>query len=170
MSFDVDTKMLVDGKVTSLDQLSEKTVQKLARRAPDEIFEDLVEAAQNIKNTAQDLMRNSPPRFSFLNKQRAKKKSNRHIPSIPGNPPRPDTGGLRRSIGIDVNESQIEVEVGSSDTVKYGKWLEDGTKNKDGTVRMEPRPWLQPSIEIEAPYLERSVLETITEVARNLTK
>lgn len=63
-----------------------------------------------------------------------------HIPSSPGYAPAVDTGGLIRSIKMDVRTN--EVEVGSNMSGKKGKYpvyLEYGTKN------MEARPYLEPA-------------------------
>lgn len=63
-----------------------------------------------------------------------------HIPSSPGFAPAVDTGGLIKSIKMDVRSG--EVEVGSNITGAFGGYpthLEEGTKN------MAARPWLEPA-------------------------
>ena len=57
------------------------------------------------------------------------------FPSRPGEPPRKQTGQLRRSVTREiVTTPRVVARVGTN--VKYGKWLELGT------VRILPRPWL----------------------------
>lgn len=62
--------------------------------------------------------------------------------STPGNPPHTDTGLLAASIYVNTQEDNgrtVSVIVGTD--VKYGQWLEFGTKN------IAPRPWLLPAFE-----------------------
>ena len=57
------------------------------------------------------------------------------FPSAPGEPPRKQTGHLRRSVTREVLPGDSPIaRVGTN--VKYGRWLELGTS------RMQPRPWL----------------------------
>lgn len=56
--------------------------------------------------------------------------------SKPGEPPRKQTGRLRASVTREVSEKDMEARVGTN--VKYGKYLELGTKR--GIL---PRPWLR---------------------------
>jgi hypothetical protein len=70
-------------------------------------------------------------------------------PSPPGQPPHKQTGHLRRSITWELVSDTV-ARVGTN--IKYGRWLELGTK------RMSPRPWLV-----------RSLAETKAAVIRQLT-
>ncbi|RKY10355.1 MAG: hypothetical protein DRP56_01210 [Planctomycetota bacterium] len=75
-----------------------------------------------------------------------------HRPSMPGNPPRRDTGILASSVSYSVKVRGFTVKgmVGSdSDRIRgrrpgtdpmYGLWLETGTN------KMAARPWLKPSL------------------------
>jgi phage gpG-like protein len=56
------------------------------------------------------------------------------VRSAPGEPPRKQTGRLRASVTYEV--SGLEARVGTN--VKYGKYLELGTKRG-----ISPRPWLR---------------------------
>jgi HK97 gp10 family phage protein len=60
-----------------------------------------------------------------------------HTASKPGFPPNSDTGTLARSVRWDLDSSKNQGVVGTN--LKYGAWLEFGTKD------MEPRPWLLPA-------------------------
>ena len=53
--------------------------------------------------------------------------------------PADQSGDLAASVSYVVNGAE-EMEFG--DTIEYGKYLEFGTRNKDGTSRMRPRPHL----------------------------
>ena len=70
-------------------------------------------------------------------------------PSKPGEPPRVQTGRLRGSIAWEVRPT-FEARVGTN--VKYGLWLQTGTK------RMAARP-----------YLDRGLREKLGDVQRILT-
>src|SRR5262249_15403283 len=56
--------------------------------------------------------------------------------SKPGEPPRKQTGRLRASVAHEVDDAGLAARVGTN--VKYGKWLELGTKRG-----LLPRPWLR---------------------------
>ncbi len=65
-----------------------------------------------------------------------------HRPSAPGEVPAVDTGILRASIAHEVVEDKNGVAgfVGVESAVKYGLWLELGTR------RMDARPFLRPAL------------------------
>lgn len=65
-------------------------------------------------------------------------KTRRDGPSKPGEPPHVDTGRLRQSIFWNLHADGRGVRIGTN--VKYGKWLEEGTRH------MAPRPYLRPSL------------------------
>lgn len=58
------------------------------------------------------------------------------VRSAPGEPPRKQTGRLRASVSIEVDEASLTARVGTN--VEYGRWLELGTKKG-----LKPRPWLR---------------------------
>ena len=64
-----------------------------------------------------------------------------HQASAPGEYPALDRGPLLTSIFYDIDEPNLKVELGNLVGAPYGEFLEFGTKY------MEPRPWLEPSIE-----------------------
>jgi hypothetical protein len=78
-----------------------------------------------------------------------------HKASAPGEFPANQTGELQRSVNFVVRGAeQLEFGAGSNQTqtgrsignAPYAAALELGAKNKDGSVRMEPRPYLIASI------------------------
>ena len=72
---------------------------------------------------------------------------NGHVASAPGQPPAPDKSNLRRnwrqSTWANPNGKGLGVMVHmqiKSDMI-YAKWLEKGTRKKDGSQKMAPRPF-----------------------------
>lgn len=68
---------------------------------------------------------------------------NGHNPSMPNNPPAPDTGNLRNSIRYEVHSENKEIYGIIGSTQKdpdYAVYTEYGTS------RMAPRPWLRPAM------------------------
>jgi HK97 gp10 family phage protein len=63
----------------------------------------------------------------------------KHVASAPGEAPATDTGMLASSIGHDVSDDGMTVEIGSA--LDYATDLEYGTKN------MEARPFLEPALD-----------------------
>jgi phage gpG-like protein len=67
-----------------------------------------------------------------------------HVASRPGDAPNKDTGHLSKHIALEHKKGSRVAYV--STDVKYGTWLEFGTRNKDGNVKMEARPFLAPAL------------------------
>lgn len=94
-----------------------------------------------IRSTAVEDMKNTPrnPDITYYS---GKNGNIEHHPSLPGNPPAPDSGNLRESIHYTVDADSGEIPFARVGTdVEYGKHLEFGTTN------ILPRPWLKPAIE-----------------------
>ncbi|RJX18959.1 MAG: hypothetical protein C4575_09280 [Desulforudis sp.] len=84
-----------------------------------------------------------------------------HIASSPGNPPRPDTGELLRSIIMEARPSDLAVEVGSNITKPpYPAYLEEGTG------RVAPRPFLAPAMDKLRSKIERRILDAVAGAIR----
>lgn len=78
-----------------------------------------------------------------------------HHPSLPGNPPAPDTGNLRASIHYTQGEENGKpIGIVGTD-VEYGKHLEFGTS------QMLPRPWLKPGIEKNENFIHEKLKEAL---------
>jgi HK97 gp10 family phage protein len=73
----------------------------------------------------------------------------KHVASAPNNPPNTDTGRLVQSIGVNFEQSKMEAIVGTN--LKYGRFLEVGTK------KISPRPWLFPAFEAHKEKIRRTV-------------
>lgn len=100
----------------------------------DDIEKSLHDSGQRIRNTIINAMRTTPK----TGRRYKVGKSATHIASRPFFPPAINTGRLVGSIIF--STGPLRLEVGSAG-VKYGKFLEDGTKN------MKSRPWLRPSVD-----------------------
>ena len=87
-------------------------------------------------------------------------KSKAHHPSLPGNPPAPDTGNLKNTIRYEVNEEGREVYGIVGTTQKdpdYGLFLEYGTS------KMEARPWLRPAMRENNDFIRQSLAKAVKE-------
>ena len=58
-----------------------------------------------------------------------------------------DTGRLRNSIAHEIDADGMDATIGSN--VEYAPYVEFGTENEDGTVRMRAQPYLFPALEEE---------------------
>ena len=117
------------------------------------IIEDtLKKCADKIRSDIQKSMSDTP-----LNYERPTYKHNKkipHYPSLPGNPPAPDSGDLRKSIHWESerNGDIVIARVGSGmPDQMYPIWLETGTS------KMQPRPWLKPAMENNAEFVKREL-------------
>ena len=87
-------------------------------------------------------------------------KTKAHHPSMPGNPPAPDTGNLRQSIRYEVHGEGKEVYglVGSTQKdPPYGAYLEYGTS------KVEPRPWLRPAMRENEGFVRNALAKAVRE-------
>lgn len=91
-----------------------------------EIRDALIAAAFRIQRTAKKSIQKSPPDPDTGR-------------SKPGNPPKTDRGVLVNSIFVNVEQSGIKPIVTVGTNLKYGAWLEFGTKDTAA------RPWLAPA-------------------------
>lgn len=81
-----------------------------------------------------------------------------HHPSMPDNPPAPDTGNLRESIRYEVHKEGKEVYgiVGSTQKdPNYAVYTEYGTK------KMFPRPWLRPAMRKNNEFIRSKIAKAV---------
>lgn len=121
--------------------------------------------AQKIRSDAINSMRRGTKsgRKSSI-RLKGRKKSFSHTASAPGEAPAVITGRLMNSITVEAMGSGLTVEVGP--TVNYGKYLEFGTKNKDGGTKMDARPFMGPALEANIPGLENALANAIQRALR----
>ena len=88
-----------------------------------------------------------------------------HHPSLPGNPPAPDTGNLRNSIRYEIHaepRSPYGVVGTTQKDPPYGQYLEYGTsKGGWGGKGIAPRPWLRPAMEKNKEWIRQSIAKAV---------
>lgn len=83
-----------------------------------------------------------------------------HHPSLPGNPPAPDTGNLRESIRYEVHGEGREIYGIIGSTQKdpdYAVYTEYGTS------KMQPRPWLRPAMNNNNEWIRKSIAKAVAD-------
>lgn len=144
-------------KDMTFDQFS-KFLEERASGITDNIERAIELCGEKIRSDIQYDMAHTP-----LNMERNYYSNNKtipHHPSLPGNPPAPDTGNLRESIRYEVNKNGEEVYgiVGSSQKdADYGLYLEYGTS--DG--RIAPRPWLRPAMRKNNDFIKSTMAKAV---------
>lgn len=86
---------------------------------------------------------------------------NPQSPSPEGETPGVDTGALKASIKAEPGDERLTWVV--HDGVEYGVYLEYGTENEDGSIRMAARPWLLPAVEQVAANVPDGLLREVVE-------
>lgn len=127
----------IKGFADKLAQMKDSLTTECGRAIADVCMRVQATAQKEMTNTTVDNSISYPPHG--------------HHPSVEGAYPAVDTGALRRSITFEVIEGKKETKgiVGSNiDNPPYPAWLEYGTS------RMEPRPWLKPSLEANRDYIK----------------
>lgn len=122
-------------EITGVKEL-EKSMAALAKRYGQEVVKGAMEAGQLVRGDAiksiQDISHGHDDR-----RYRLGGNSYNHTVSKEGDAPNTDTGTLVSSIQVDATANYVYVGT----TVKYGPWLEFGTR------RMGAHPWLNPALE-----------------------
>ena len=134
-------------KTTDIKGFTEKLAQ-MKDTVTTECGKAIADVCARVQKTAMEGMTNTTVDNSISYKHG-------HHPSVAGAYPAVDTGALRRSITFEVMENKNETRgiVGSnignlSSNSLYPAWLEYGTS------RMQPRPWLRPSLEANRDYIK----------------
>lgn len=131
-------------------------LKKTAPRINDKLSKTIELCCQKVRSDIQESMAHTPRDTSksyFTNN-----KSKAHHPSLPGNPPAPDTGNLRNSIRYEIHDERKEVYGIVGTTQKdppYGEYLEYGTS------KMQPRPWLKPAMEKNNSWIRSSIAKAV---------
>lgn len=76
-----------------------------------------------------------------------------HTSSAAGSPPNSDTGYLANNIFLVIDGDGLGADVESR--AEYSEWLEFGTS------KMEPRPFLQPALEVNRPKIRQLISRAI---------
>lgn len=129
--------------------LQKKTNEVIKNKIPNAIKL----CCEQVRSTMLDDMEKTPVNsdVSYYNYN----KSVPHHPSLPGNPPAPDSGNLRKSIHYTVEGSGKDTVGRVGTDVKYGKYLEFGTS------RIAPRPWIKPSLDKNKTFIISKLKEAL---------
>lgn len=120
-----------------------KALEKKVRGIQTEEGKAIAKACLLVQREIQTSMTNTPTNSDIS--YYTNNKNIPHHPSLPYNPPAVDTGTLRRSISIEVDEENLKGKVGSVvNNPPYGAYLEFA---EYGSSKMLPRPWLKPALE-----------------------
>lgn len=139
-------KILEDKKKALIPAL-EKTTGLCCKKIASDIQESMAKTSRNMERS-----------YYTNNKNIA------HHPSLPGNPPAPDTGNLRNSIRWEVSSEKeiVTGRVGSTQKEPpYGAYLE---QVEHGNSRMAPRPWLRPAMRNNENFIKKNVSSTVKKV------
>lgn len=150
----------------TLDQFS-KYLSQVAPQIEDNMNKSIKLCCEKVRSDIQESMAKTERDMSktyFTNN-----KTKAHHPSLPGNPPAPDTGNLRNSIRYEVHGegSEIYGVVGSTQKdPDYAVWMEYGTS--DG--RIAPRPWLRPAMQKNNEWIRKSVANAVANTLKGVNK
>lgn len=101
-------------------------------------------------------------------------KTKGHHPSMPENPPAPDTGNLRESIRYEVHKEGGEVYgiVGSTQKdPNYAVYTEYGTSSGGwGGKGMAPRPWLRPAMRKNNDFIRSTISKAVKRTLEGAAK
>lgn len=143
----------------------EKYLSNVANSIQGELEKAIKLCCQKVRSDIQDSMAKTPrdtTKTYFTNN-----KTKGHHPSLPGNPPAPDTGNLRNSIRYEVHGSGTEVYGIIGTTQKnppYGTYLEYGTS------KMAPRPWLRPAMLRNNDWIKKMLKQTVANKLKGVEK
>ena len=149
MSFE-DFENVLHNMIPSVQENLEKTIKLCCDKVRSEIQDDMA-------NTPLDTSR-----IYYTNN-----KTKGHHPSLPGNPPAPDSGDLRRSIRYEVHNEDKEVYgiVGSTQKdPDYAVYTEYGTS------KMAPRPWLRPAMAKNEAWIKKSLAISVANGIKGVKK
>jgi HK97 gp10 family phage protein len=142
-------------KDLTFDQFSEY-LSKVAPQVEHSLTNTIKLCCEKVRSDIQYSMahteRNTDVSYYTNNKTKA------HHPSLPGNPPAPDTGNLRNSIRYEVHDEGSEVYgiVGSTQ-----KDPDYAVYTEYGTTKMAPRPWLRPSMQKNNEWIRKSIANAV---------
>lgn len=148
----------------TLDQFS-KYLSQVAPQIEDNMNKSIKLCCEKVRSDIQESMAKTERDMSktyFTNN-----KTKAHHPSLPGNPPAPDTGNLRNSIRYEVHSegSEIYGVVGSTQKdPDYAVFTEYGTN------KMAPRPWLRPAMQKNNEWIRKSMANAVANTLKGVNK
>lgn len=142
-----------------------KYLQQTAPKINDELEKTIALCCDKVRSDIQDSMahtaRDTTKSYYTNNKTKA------HHPSLPNNPPAPDTGNLRNSIRWELHNEGREVYgiVGSTQ-----KDPDYAVYTEYGTTKMAPRPWLRPAMEKNNEWIRKSIANAVARTFKGVGK
>ena len=142
-------------KALSFDQFSDY-LKNIAPHVEEEVTKTIELCCQKVRSDIQESMskteRNMDKSYYTHNKKIP------HHPSLPSNPPAPDTDNLRNSIRYEIHaepRSPYGVVGTTQKDPPYGQYLEYGTS------KVAPRPWLRPTMENNNEWIRQSIAKAV---------
>lgn len=120
----------------------------------------IVGMAEKVRGDAIKSIHRGPKTGTVYVRGSGRNLSKRHRASAPGEAPATDTGNLVGTVFTKVEETQGEVGF----TAPYGYWLEYGT------LKMKPRPFLNPALEKNKDYFEGRLKQGIEKAVAEFNK
>lgn len=143
-------------KTLSFDQFS-KYLDNIAPQVNEEVTEAIELCCQKVRSDIQESMAKTERNMD--KSYYAHNKTTPHHPSLPGNPPAPDSGNLRNnSIRYEIHaepRSPYGVVGTTQKDPPYGQYLEYGTS------KVAPRPWLRPAMEKNNEWIRQSIAKAV---------
>ena len=128
-------------RAANIDSCIESAIKQCGEKVRSDIQYDMAHTPRNMERT-----------YYTNNKTQG------HHPSLPENPPAPDTGNLRESIRYEVHKEGGEVYgiVGSTQKdPNYAVFTEYGTS------KMAPRPWLRPAMRKNNDFIRSTISKAV---------
>ena len=138
-------------KDITIDEFNEY-LKETAPNIEKELVKTIELCCRKVVSDIQSSMAHTPRNTNVSYYTNNKKKA--HHPSLPGNPPAPDTGNLRESVRYEMHDEfkKIYGVVGSTQkNPDYAVYTEYGT------TKMAPRPWLRPAMEKNNDWIRKSI-------------
>lgn len=143
-------------RLTGADELR-KALAEFSINADRELANVVRGTAQNIRTHAiKSIQRGTKSGIEYQKYSPRRK----HRASAPGEAPATDTGRLANSIQADIQGKQATVFT----NLEYAPWLEFGTQ------KIEPRPFMVPSMEKERPKFEQRLNRIVDAAAKGIIK
>lgn len=133
----------LSGTVPSIKEKIEGTIKLCCEKVRSDIQESMAKTPRDTTKT-----------YYTNNKTKA------HYPSLPGNPPAPDTSNLRNSIRYEVN-NENNIIYGIVGTTQ--KNPDYGVFTEYGTSKMAPRPWLRPAMKRNDSWIRKSIAKAVAD-------
>lgn len=136
-------------------------IKKASNLARDKIMDRILEKSKGIKNSIKTAIKTEQSQGRQYYSRRTKRF---RFASAPFFPPNKDTGHLMQGVALKASKLKTDPSIEFSVTPKgektdYAPYLEFGTENKDGSIKMYPRPFFFFTIEqeIEKPKFQKAI-------------